>query len=143
MDSDIIRDDLISKDDLAEKFGVLNYMIFVAMLLISTLIGVFYWWKGQDNTDDFLLAGRSMGTFPMAMSLIASFMSAITLLGVPSTIYMKGTQFAMSALCYPFVMATVAHFYLPVYDQLRVSTSYEYLEIRFNKWVLRFTCIVH
>ena len=133
--TEIIRDDLISKDDLAEKFGVLNYMIFVAMLLISTLIGVFYWWKGQDNTDEFLLAGRSMGTFPMAMSLIASFMSAITLLGVPSTIYMKGTQFAMSALCYPFVMATVAHFYLPVYDQLRVSTSYEYLEIRFNKWV--------
>ena len=41
---------------------------------------------------------RSMSTLPMTLSLVASFMSAITLLGVPAEIYTAGTQFAMSAI---------------------------------------------
>lgn len=38
---------------------------------------------------------RSMSTLPMTLSLVASFMSAITLLGVPAEIYAAGTQFVM------------------------------------------------
>ena len=38
---------------------------------------------------------RSMSTLPMTLSLVASFMSAITLLGVPAEIYTSGTQFVM------------------------------------------------
>ena len=137
-----IRDELLTKEELREKFGILNYVIFVAMLLISAGIGVFYWWKGQKNTEEFLLASRSMGTIPMTMSLVASFMSAITLLGVPAEVYTAGTQYIAVILSYPFVMAAVAHFYLPVYDELRVSTSYEYLEIRFNKAVRMLTSLL-
>ena len=137
-----IRDELLTKEELREKFGILNYVIFVAMLLISAGIGVFYWWKGQKNTEEFLLASRSMGTIPMTMSLVASFMSAITLLGVPAEVYAAGTQYIAVILSYPFVMAAVAHFYLPVYDELRVSTSYEYLEIRFNKAVRMLTSLL-
>eukprot|EP00092_Neocalanus_flemingeri_P012913 GFUD01013912.1.p1 GENE.GFUD01013912.1~~GFUD01013912.1.p1 ORF type:complete len:629 (+),score=119.06 GFUD01013912.1:145-2031(+) len=137
-----IRDDLLTKEELLDKFGILNYVIFVSMLLISALIGVFFWWKGQKNTEDFLLASRSMGTIPMTMSLVASFMSAITLLGVPAEIYTAGTQYVVGLLSYPFVMAAVAHFYLPVYDELRVTTSYEYLEMRFNKAVRMLTSLL-
>ena len=75
------RNDLLSREELRNKFGILNYVVFVAMLLVSAIIGVFYWWKGQKNTDEFLLASRSMSTLPMTLSLVASFMSAITLLG--------------------------------------------------------------
>ena len=124
------RDDLLSREELRNKFGILNYVVFIAMLLVSALIGVFYWWKGQKNTDEFLLASRSMSTLPMTLSLVASFMSAITLLGVPAEVYTAGTQFAVSVLVYPLVMAIVIHFYLPVYDQLRLTTSYQYLQLR-------------
>ena len=137
-----VRDELLSKEELRDKFEILNYLIFVAMLLISAGIGVFYMWKGQKNTEEFLLASRSMGTIPMTMSLVASFMSAITLLGVPAEIYTKGTQYLMASLSKPFVMAAVAHFYLPVYDELHVSTSYEYLEICFNKAVRMLTSLL-
>ena len=71
-----------------------------------------------------------MSTLPMTLSLVASFMSAITLLGVPAEVYTAGTQFAVSVLVYPLVMAIVIHFYLPVYDQLRLTTSYQYLQLR-------------
>ena len=81
------------------------------------------------------MASKSMSTFPMTLSLVASFMSAITLLGTPAEMYVSGTQYAVLALCYPFVMAATAYIFLPVYTSLDITTSYEYLELRFHKSV--------
>merc|ERR1719312_441598 len=105
------------------------------MLLVSAAIGVYFWWKGRKNTEEFLMASRSMGTIPMTMSLVASFMSAITLLGTPAELYVSGTQYVALVLAYPFVMGATAHMFLPVYEALQVTTSYEYLELRFHKSV--------
>merc|ERR1719427_644998 len=105
------------------------------MLLVSAAIGVYFWWKGQKNTEEFLMASRSMGTIPMTMSLVASLMSAITLLGTPAELYVSGTQYVALVLAYPFVMGATAHMFLPVYEALQVTTSYEYLELRFHKSV--------
>ena len=57
-----LRDELLTKEELREKFGVLNYVVFFAMLVVSVLIGVFYWYRGNKTTEDFLLASRSMST---------------------------------------------------------------------------------
>jgi len=127
--------DLFTRDELIAKFGWEEYFIFGLMLLVSLLIGVFFYLKGQKNNAQFLLGGRSMGTLPMTMSLIASFMSAITLLGTPAEMYANGTQYVFLVLSYPLVMASAAHLYLPVFWKLKVSTSYEYLEWRFDKSV--------
>ena len=79
------------------------------------------------------MASKSMSTLPMTLSLVASFMSAITLLGTPAEMYVSGTQYAVLALSYPFVMAGTAYIFLPVYTSLDITTSYEYLELRFSK----------
>merc|ERR1719233_555165 len=105
------------------------------MLLVSAAIGVFFCWRGQKSTEEYLMASRSMGTIPMTLSLVASFMSAITLLGTPAELYVSGTQYVALVLAYPFVMGATAHMFLPVYEALQVTTSYEYLELRFHKSV--------
>ena len=116
---------LFSKSELIEKFGWEEYFIFALMLGVSASIGVFYWWRGQNNNAEFLLGGKSMGVFPMTMSLVASFMSAITLLGTPAEVYQNGTQYCLLVLSYPLVMAASAYLYMPVFYKLGVSTSYE------------------
>merc|ERR1719480_12572 len=103
--------------------------------MVSAGIGVYFWWKGQKSTEEFLMASRSMGTFPMTLSLVASFMSAITLLGTPAEMYVSGTQYLWLVVSYPFVMAATVFIFLPVYDKLDITTSYEYLELRFHKSV--------
>jgi len=133
--TNLTRTDLLTKTELIEKFGAANYAVFALMLLISAGIGVFFWWKGQKSTEEFLMASRSMGTLPMTLSLVASFMSAITLLGTPAEMYVSGTQYVALVLSYPFVMGAAAHLFLPVFDALQVTTSYEYLELRFHKSV--------
>jgi len=129
----VLSQTLFSKPELIEKFGWVEYFIFALMLAISAGIGIYFWKKGQNNNAEFLLGGKSMGVFPMTMSLVASFMSAITLLGTPAEIYKNGTQYVFLVLAYPLVMFATAYFYMPVFYNLNVSTSYEYLEWRFNK----------
>ncbi len=62
---------LYSKDELIEKFGWEEYFVFALMLGVSAGIGIFFWFRGQHNNAQFLLGGKSMGTLPMTMSLIA------------------------------------------------------------------------
>lgn len=66
-----------------KSFVAADYVVFAIVLLISLGIGVYYAIVGRktQSTAEFLMASRSMGTLPVALSLLASFMSAITLLG--------------------------------------------------------------
>ena len=52
-------------------------------------------------------------------------MSAISMLGVPKEIYQFGSQFGMLAVSFPLVMYSVTYWFLPVFWNLGVSTSYE------------------
>lgn len=71
---------------MASTFSVLDYCLFVAVLLVSAIVGLYYFLKEKFGTkemtsDDLLMGGREMSVFPVAMSLVASYMSAITVLG--------------------------------------------------------------
>lgn len=74
---------------LLHYFSWADYTVLASMLIISCSIGMFYGFfaKKQETSKDFLLGGSSMGTFPMAMSLAASFVTAIELLGNPAEMY--------------------------------------------------------
>ena len=68
---------------------------------------------------------RSLSGWPVALSLTASFMSAITVLGTPAEVYTYGTMFWWFFLSYTLVAITTANVYVPVFYKLGVSTTYE------------------
>ncbi|CAG9585478.1 unnamed protein product [Danaus chrysippus] len=105
------------------------------MLIISCGIGVFYGYFGEKQMtgDDFLLGGSSMGTFPMALSLAASFITAIELLGNPAEMFIAGGQFWMICIAFVLTVPVASQLYLPVFMRLRLTSCYEYLEVRFCK----------
>ncbi|KAL6261225.1 hypothetical protein P5V15_008750 [Pogonomyrmex californicus] len=116
-------------------FSWADYTVLATMLLISCLIGTFYGFfsKKQETSEDFLLGGSTMGTFPTAMSLAATFITAIELLGNPAEMYRQGTQFWMTCLSFILVVPITSRLYLPVFMKLRLTSSYEYLHLRFDK----------
>ncbi|XP_037974048.2 sodium-coupled monocarboxylate transporter 1 isoform X1 [Plutella xylostella] len=120
-----------------ELFHWQDYLVLATMLLVSCAIGVFYGYFGEAQTtsDDFLLGGSSMGTFPMALSLAASFITAIELLGNPAEMYVSGAQFWMICVAFLLVVPVTSRLYLPVFMRLRLTSCYEYLEVRFCKAV--------
>lgn len=73
-----------------------------------------------------------MSILPVAVSLMASFMSAITLLGVSSENYNYGMMFVLVNFAYGLGTPIASHLYLPVFFGLRRTSTYEYLELRFG-----------
>ena len=49
-------------NDLVQRFGWPDYLVFAGMLTISAVIGIYYACVGgkQSTTDEFLMAGRNM-----------------------------------------------------------------------------------
>ncbi len=108
-------------------FSTWDYVVFGSILLISSLIGVYHAVAGggQQTTTDFLIAGRSMSALPVALSVLASFFSASTLLGTPAEIYLRGTMYWMSvfgAIIAPFIGAFV---FGPFFYKLKVVSVFE------------------
>ncbi|CAH1647597.1 unnamed protein product [Spodoptera littoralis] len=119
-------------------FDWLDYLVFGGMLLCSALIGVYFAFfasKKQNTTSEYLMGGKTMGMFPISMSLIASYISGISLLGLPAEMYTYGTQLWMVVLSEWAVSLTIAIVYLPVFYNLQITSTYEYLRLRFNQKV--------
>ncbi|XP_065163500.1 sodium-coupled monocarboxylate transporter 1 isoform X2 [Atheta coriaria] len=123
-------------------FDVVDYCVFSAMLLLSAMTGLYYGCrgrycqKGEEVTlRDYLTGSGNMRPFPVAMSLIASYVSGVTILGTPSEIYNFGTQYWLITFSVIFSGIAIAFIYLPVFFQLEVNSSYEYLEFRFSRTV--------
>ena len=130
--------------------GIVDYIILSILLLISASIGVYYRFSGgrQKSTkvhhfsfiikntnlhfialnnlfQEYLLADRNMSFIPVAFSLMASFMSSITLLGVSGENYIFGTQFVVINFAYIIGTPLAAYFYLPVFYKLQNASVYQ------------------
>uniref|UniRef100_A0A8C5PKS9 Sodium-coupled monocarboxylate transporter 1 n=1 Tax=Leptobrachium leishanense TaxID=445787 RepID=A0A8C5PKS9_9ANUR len=119
------------------SFTVWDYLVFALMLVISAAIGIYYAFAGggQKTSKDFLMGGRSMSAVPVALSLTASFMSAVTVLGTPAEVYRFGAMFSIFAITYTLTVVISSEVFLPVFYRLGITSTYEYLELRFNKFV--------
>ncbi|XP_067005284.1 putative sodium-dependent multivitamin transporter [Anabrus simplex] len=116
-------------------FGVWDYVILGIMLISSASIGIYYRFTGgrQRTTQEYLLGDRDMSIVPVAFSLMASFMSAITLMGVSRENYIFGTQFVVINFSYGLATPIAAYWFLPVFFRLQATSAYHYLELRFGQ----------
>uniref|UniRef100_A0A2S2QY91 Sodium-coupled monocarboxylate transporter 2 n=1 Tax=Sipha flava TaxID=143950 RepID=A0A2S2QY91_9HEMI len=117
---------------------------FAIMLSLSVVVGLYYGCveRKQNTVNEYLLGGKHMSVFPITMSLIASHISGITLLGVPSEIYSNGTQYLIVSVINVFIIATIVCIYLPVFYELQLTSVYEYLEFRFNSKIRGFASLI-
>nr|XP_046234541.1 sodium-coupled monocarboxylate transporter 1-like [Scatophagus argus] len=112
-----------------------DYVVFALMLVVSATIGVYYAWasRGKESSRDFLTGGRRLTALPVSMSLTASFMSSITVLSNPADVYCFGAIFVFFSLPYVLSTVVVSEIFLPVFYRLAITSTYEYLELRFNR----------
>lgn len=124
--------------------GTVDYIVIAVTMLISTSIGLYYWLTGgrQKSTTEYFVADRSMQVAPVAIGLMVSYLSAVSLLGVSSENYVYGTQYAVINIAYGLATPFVAHFYLPVFFKLGATSSFEYLQRRFGRATRLVTSVV-
>ncbi|CAF3733082.1 unnamed protein product [Rotaria sp. Silwood1] len=81
--------------------------------------------------------------FPTALSIMVSFLSAITLLGTPSEIYMFGTMYSYSAISMTIASTIAAFVFMPKFREMNFTSVHEYLDERFGRPVRSCTSLTY
>ena len=88
--------------------------------------------RGTTDTEGFFLAGRSIPWWAVGLSVMATQMSAITLIGTTGQAYEDGMRFIQFYFGLPLAMIILCVTAVPLFYRARVFTAYEYLEQRFD-----------
>lgn len=109
-----------------QRFSWPDYLVFIAMFVFCLMIGIYFgFMKKAVSEDDYLVGGRNMSVFPIALSLVASFVSGITLLGLPTEVYSYGIQYIYVMIGIILMGVVMSVFYLPVFRLLNITSTYE------------------
>jgi sodium-coupled monocarboxylate transporter 8/12 len=116
---------------LSQTFSLLDYAVFAGYLLLTAAIGLWFV-RGQRNLDEYFLAGRSMGSVVVAMTILAALFSGISFLAAPSEGYANGLAYYLVNLGFLVATPLTTLVFLRFYYNSRFFTAYQYLEERFS-----------
>jgi SSS family solute:Na+ symporter len=112
-------------------FGTLNWSILVLYILLNLLLG-WYLSKQVDTAEDFYLGRRTTPWWAIGISVIATYVSALSFLGGPAWSYSESLAVIAIHLNYPIVVLVVITFFLPFFFNSGVASIYDYMERRFG-----------
>lgn len=112
-------------------FTAIDYAVLVFYFLGMLVIGA-YFSKEQHTSKDFFLAGRSMGWFPVGLSIMATLLSALSYSGNPGESYKVGLKLLVLPITVWMCLPVLAWLVMPLYYRLGIYSIYEYLEHRFS-----------
>src|SRR5918994_3673141 len=85
-----------------------------------------------DKLEGYFLANRSLPWWAVGLSVMATQLSAITLVGATGQGYADGMRFVQFYFGLPIAMIILSVTLVPFFYRARVYTAYEYLETRFD-----------
>jgi SSS family transporter len=88
--------------------------------------------KGTDKVEGYFLANRSLPWWAVGLSVMATQMSAVTLVGTTGQAYATGLRFVQFYFGLPLAMIILSLTVVPFFHRAKVYTAYEYLERRFD-----------
>lgn len=109
----------------------LDFVAIAGYLLLTFGIALWFSYR-QKSTEDFFVGGRSMPWFAVGLSILATLFSTLSYLGLPGETIKNGVGVFLGILAAPFSMAVVMLLWVPFFMRLRLTSAYEYLELRFN-----------
>ncbi|MBI1183318.1 sodium/solute symporter [bacterium] len=111
------------------------YMAF--LLLIGASAG-----RKTKSTEAYFLGKRKIPWWAVGISLYATGTSAISFLAIPTKTYVTNQVYGLGTLWGPFFMIIAAFTIIPILRGIKITSTYEYLEARFNKAVRIFGAFI-
>src|SRR3982750_4092311 len=106
-----------------------------------TIIGIYLAWMVRDGIllsrrskelEGFFLGGRSLPWWAAGLSVMATQLSAITMIGTTGQGYVNGMRFLQFYYALPLAMVILSITLVPFFHNANVYTAYEFLEPRFD-----------
>jgi SSS family solute:Na+ symporter len=114
-----------------DSFGTLNWSILIIYILANLLLG----WvlsKRVNTAEDFYLGRRTTPWWAIGISVVATYVSALSFLGGPAWSYSESLAVIAIHLNYPIVVFVVITLFLPFFFNSGVASIYDYMERRFG-----------
>ncbi len=115
------------------QYTWLDWSVFGLYFMLLAFVGWYFSREKSTNTKDYFLGGNTMPIWVVAISVLATSQSAATFLGGPDQGYQGNMTYLASNLGALIGAIFVAAFLIPKFYQYKVSTVYEFLEIRFGE----------
>ena len=109
----------------------LDWLVLGGALLFFVVYGL-YKGRGAGTVKGYLLAGKTMPWYAVALSIMATQASAITFISTTGQSYVDGMRFLQFYFGLPLAMVILAATAVPIFHRTNVYTAYEYLELRFD-----------
>ncbi|MEW6320865.1 MAG: sodium:solute symporter [Acidobacteriota bacterium] len=115
------------------------------------IIGLYLTWivwdglrltKKSNEVEGYFLASRSLPWWAVGLSVMATQLSAITMIGTTGQGYAEGMRFIQFYYALPLAMIVLSVTLVPFFTNARVFTAYEYLERRFDPKTRAFTALL-
>lgn len=120
---------------------ILDWLVILAYLAYVIWDGVRRS-AGSRSAEGYFLAGRTLPWWAVGLSVMATQMSAITLVGTTGQAYSNGMRFIQFYYGLPFAMIILCMTVVPFFYRAKVFTAYEYLEKRFDARTRTLTSLV-
>ncbi len=111
--------------------------IYIAVLCVISWI----FRRVKKDSQDFFLAGRSLGVIPIGLSVMVTTFSAVNYLAMPGEIASQGLYMLASLPAFFLAAWPVAKYWMPRFLEMRPVSVYAFLEERFDGKV-RLLCAV-
>jgi Na+/proline symporter len=109
----------------------LDWVVLLASLVFIVAYGL-YRSRGSNTVDRYLLAGKTIPWYAIALSIMATQASAVTFISTTGQSYTDGMRFVQAYFGLPIAMVVICATVVPAFYRARVYTAYEYLENRFD-----------
>jgi SSS family solute:Na+ symporter len=118
-----------------ERLPPFDLAIVGLYLLAVVGMSLAFAWR-QRTGSDYFLAGRSMGSVPLALSIMANQASAVSLVGAPAFVALRdggGLRWLQYELAVPLAMLLLAAILLPALRSVPGASIYAFAEMRFGR----------
>jgi SSS family transporter len=114
------------------RIGTLDLTIIVAYLAGITLLGL-YFRRGQQTIHDYFLGGRRTPWWALALSIVATETSTLTVIGTPALAFATDLKFLQLVLGYQLGRVLICVLFIPQYFRGEFYTAYQLIEKRFGE----------
>jgi len=105
-------------------FDPFDYVVLGSALIMSFCVGMYYSLNKHKTTEYLLAGGRNNSLFPTAASVMATTVSAVTILGLPAEVYSYGIQVFLIALVAFISVPISAHIFVPYFHPITLVSVY-------------------
>lgn len=113
-------------------FGLLNWTILGGYVVLTLILGAVIG-KKVTSSAQFALGDKSIPWWAIGISVVSTYVSAMSFLGGPAWSYTEGLSVLAIHLNYPLVIFFIVTVFMPFFYNKGLTSIYEYQERRFGK----------